>query len=277
MDINKALNILEQNNGTSTVDIFVPSLKRNVSFKPITIGKVKSISQMFLNNGFDSDLHVILTSIMLDLCVEDLKLKDLCEIDRVRILMELYTYNNFSDNEYEIDCSNEGCTHQVSMKVDLTTLYDKFDEVEEEIVKDFNISGIDYKITFHYPSLDLVLKYKKFIEDTKTVLLNDVDSNFSEEDTYKIEFYMMKYSNLLFIKDIQLNGENIDGFRNLSIADRNAIIDNLPPKILQYVENDIIQNDHFKMPRFLDVVTTCPKCNKGKMKLDLTIEDFFLI
>lgn len=274
--MNDALKILEENNGVNYVPIYVPSLKRNVTFKPLTIGKIKSISKMLLENDNISDLGIILTSMMLDLCTEKLDLESICEIDRLRILLELRRFNNLSENVFSIKCSNKECDHKINYNVNIGDLSEKFNVVPENTTKEFTNNGVSYKIEFGLPSLSLIIKYKQFIETTKAVLLKD-GTQFSKDDMYKIEFYLIKYSNLLYIKNIQINNSYIEGFVESSIVDRNKLIDNLPPAILDYIKQEIIKTEKYDIPLILDDERACPKCKEGRLKIKLDIDDFFLI
>ena len=49
MEIEDVLNVLDANDGNYNVKIYVPSYKDELCFKPLSIGRLKSISKMLID------------------------------------------------------------------------------------------------------------------------------------------------------------------------------------------------------------------------------------
>jgi len=276
MKIDEVLKVLDESNGAYAIPVYIPSLKREVSFNPFTIGKIKTISKLLISGDDDDDLFIVLVSTILDLCRDQnaLNLNELTEMDLTYILMILKIQNGLKDDVFKIECSEKDCDYTFNYNVDFGTIVDKFKKVIDNTTKDFKKGAMDISVEFGMPSLELIIKYKGFIEMTKKSLKEKTE-DFSDEDLLKIEYYMIKYSNLLFIKNITINGELVDNFDKASIKQRNDIIDKLPPNIINYIQDEIISTNKFDVPKLIDNTIKCNKC-ESDIHISMDYQDFFL-
>ena len=89
-NIADVLKALEEINEKSSFNIFIPSLKREVKFKPLTTKQQQSLYTCVKDNFVYSTRFVIVTSnIIIENCYEPDVLKDLTIIDRIVILLAL--------------------------------------------------------------------------------------------------------------------------------------------------------------------------------------------
>ncbi len=275
MDINDALEMLQENNGEYHVPINVPSLNKEIYFKPLTVGKLKTISKMLLDGDDNVDMFIILVSIMLDLSPEEIDPATITEIDLIRVLLGLRHHNHVSENVYKLGCRSDKCDYTVNYKVELPPIFPKFDNLPDIIHETFKHEDLKIDIEFGLPNLNLIIKYKKFIDLTKKSILSKKDS-FSDDDILKIEFYLVKYSVLLYIKNVTINDRPIENWNEQSIKQRNLLIDGFPPSILEYIKTNITGKKLYDIPLVVDTVLTCPKCKKP-IPFVMDIESFFLV
>ena len=72
MKIKDAVKILSEPTGQHLEQIYVPSLGRNVLFKPLTTADVKTLTRMSITDDFDINIEGLKLGLFDKLCTEDL-------------------------------------------------------------------------------------------------------------------------------------------------------------------------------------------------------------
>lgn len=212
------------------VDVRVPSLKKTIKFKPLTVKQHKEILKNHLDGLVGGiKLGYILSNIITENCLD--KTIELQLYDKNYILIELRRQANgdtvtIADKDY-----------QLSKLPSLTELDFIFDS---KTLTDHN----DITINLNLPSLAI---------DTvvSTACYNSINKTTFEEN--KLADYinsMLTYEVIKFITSISIKGETID-FSDLTVTDRKTIVEHLPLACYQQVVEYITQyrkyeEDHYK-------------------------------
>ena len=70
MKLDDVKNLLKEESGQHTTNIYIPSIKRDVPFRPITTADVKTLARIGVINDFDINNEMIKLGLFDKLCVE---------------------------------------------------------------------------------------------------------------------------------------------------------------------------------------------------------------
>lgn len=208
------LSNLEKINSSNTISINIPSQNKDVDFKLISVNQQRKL----MSTAFDGIDSVVKRSITLNNIVVENSLEDIdyLTIDRNTILLELRKKirgSKYKANKKEYDLN------------DLSPIYIDDLEVEKQI------SGDSITINLHVPTLSVDTLINKKIQDE--LLKSD-----GSKDTGKNIEMVLSYEICKYIVDITIGEESIC-FADISVYERNKIVNNLPlslnNKVIDYI------------------------------------------
>jgi hypothetical protein len=253
MDYTNIQKALQEKYSTNISSILIPSRKRTYDFRSINVGEQKTLTKIMLDA--DGDQYVIyqafLGLIQATCLDDDLDIKTLTELDRIKILIELYN-GNFFDSDIDVKC--QSCEATSNIKIDYASIIKKLESIDLT-PKNETIDGV--KFTIAYPNVVRMGKYYKTLSGKKT----------SMSDMYDI------YDQ--FISVIEFNGEVVK-LDELDVRDVGELLCIFPQEIL-YGDDGIVDSISTKMFNVLDNLTEEYKCSSCGDTLTggVSIQDFF--
>lgn len=282
LDINAVMNMLEESSGESISEVYIPSLEKEVGFKPLTVGMQKSISKMSLDFEMDIDYQFLKMSILQTLCVDDkIDFKTLTEVDFIAMLAQLRV-NNFTEPvKLIVNCNK--CSKKFNMEVNMEQIIEsckKFENKSLEVEKKTTIKDKEMIFKFELAESTIIsnLEYMKYLE-----VINKDDNKVVDINNSRVLAYPLKFIKNVYINNQQVvkkEGEDTLIFNQLPMAEKIDFIDNLPPKLYSEKDDGVLQTtlNEFPHQRLLNLFpkVKCPYCKK-KMEGVLTNDSFFII
>ncbi len=264
-----AIKLIKENESSHCYSCYLPSLNREVSFRPLTVSELKSVAKISID---EDEMYTGLTALLQILCIEDLDMSSITEIDKTRALLTVKVANGIGEDEYNITC--KACDVKFNYTLPIADAIENFKEEPKEREVITNINNIEYKLLLGMPSLELTAIYNSFTNNVrKSIEENDYD----DEQKSDIMIHLLKYANMLFVKKIFINNEEIEEFTNeIKLDIRNEIIDVLPANIIEKVNAVIVDEESYDINSKLSFPIICPKC-KLKSTMSIQLTDFFMI
>jgi hypothetical protein len=293
-----ALKLLNESEGSHSYEIFIPSLNKEINFKPLKVGQQKTLSKYAMSDNeyeFNNSLNGLIKSICLT--PEDLDFEVITEIDKIIILSEIKKNNILNPLKLKITCNN--CESEFNHEFNFDTytecckkaiIGDRFEKIE------FN--GIKYEFILSIPSLKntkdfndysnekmgSIKKLYKKIEEKK----NSFEDNILSLDEEKVLNYslgeLLRMNEIeidderliLYVKSIRLNGNEVS-FN--SINEKIEFFNKLPNTLLDSDDEKSIKgkllNDFSKqIEENIKYPLKCFSCGI-EMKNLVRIESFF--
>jgi len=216
--------ILEAFESENVYSFYVPSLKREVKFKPFNIGQQKKLLKATIDNPvFQTRFVVAIYDILVENCLEDIKKLNLTVIDYSSVLLQ-YRKNAYGD---VITVTEEGTEY----KADINEAIVKINAVEPLLEQEIIEGSIT--LTIKTPAFRDQYQLERELRDGK---LNDeqiINGTTNVSSTIGDAFIgeLSKY-----IKDItiQKDQERVSiGYSNLTFTDKFKIIEHLPASIVK--------------------------------------------
>lgn len=238
--------------------IFINSKKQEFHFRDITVVEQKTLSKITLEYENRKDvIYDTQCQLINKLAVEDgFDVYDLCEFDRIRILMEIYQ-DNYMKSSISYKCEECGCDNIYTL--DFNTIIERFNSFDlEDKILELDDKDRKYTFTINFPSVrnvsnffkDYMKKYKNVSESERNALdsLSNVD-----------------YVNL-YIKKIRLENKKSGDVNELdmtalSLADIEELFSMFPQNIMFSQDNGVIK---FITTNFIDKVNDIFKYEKCK-------------
>jgi hypothetical protein len=269
MKIDAIKAMLETSNGEHIYEIFIPSIKRNIPFKLLNMGQIKSISKLAMDES-TIDFKLSQLGVIKTVCLEkDLDISKLTDVDFVSVITGLRINNVLEELKLSITCGS--CQTKFNYTANLNNIMQKcLGYKQDDYTFEKTVDEKKFKIIYGDPYYINYLNFENIIEDINK---NDEISN---DEKVKTSFTIYP---LQFIKEIYINNVDI-GFNELEINEKMEIIDILPPYVL-IGEDGLIKSitsviEENKTENFYDKIS-CPKCkNKIQGGLD-DFENFFIL
>lgn len=251
MDYNSVQQALQEKYSTNLTDIYVPSMKKKLDFKSITVGEQKSLTKMIIDSD-DNDykMYQIILGLIKNNCVTDgFDISKLLEIDRIKILIELYQSNFYLDDA-NLTCEN--CNTINVVKTDYSKIIKILDNMDITPV-DFVIGDITFTIA--YPSVVRMSDYYK----------NMVGSTELGLDIYDV-----------FISRLQTDDIDIT-FDTITEVERQELLNIIPQEVF-YGSDGLIAKVEEHVTDIFKTLTDDVLCTKCGHELSggITIRDFFI-
>lgn len=278
---------LKTESGQHTTNIFMPSIKRDVPFRPITTADVKTLSRIGVFNDFDLNNEMLKLSLFDKLIMES---KESCGIDSETILpidflSFLIGVRRLLNNELSYTFTCKTCEKKFEETFDLEKRLTSFIfNYQRKICEYEKIDSHDdvWKFVLEDFTMKEYLYYRYYIDR-----LSQIDSN--NPDVINEATYARP---ILYVKSISKNGEPIEDWNEHVLSDKIKLINMLPSEVIvdsrvrkEFEEPDpntslgtFIQAnfDTEKMIRAInEMKVKCPHCGQeysGVFKFD----DFFM-
>ena len=227
-DFNK---LLDEKAGNGIYEVFIPSLNETKPFKYLEVAQLKSLSKSLLDGGDDSN-YLALTSLIRSVSVESLNLNEITEYDRIAILLTIRAYN-FSDEEYKIKCPK--CKTEFNIKTDIAGMVDRIKPTTTEQLV-YEDEGLKIETVIGEPSVKNVLEFKEYMRTFDKIKLQKDNQEFTESEKAKLEKHISSFAQLICVKEIKVNDEELEGFVDLDFMKKSELIElsSKDIKILHY-------------------------------------------
>jgi hypothetical protein len=241
------LNTLSEKN---SFEVYIPSLKRNVLFKPITTGQQRSLYLCISDNSLFRTKFISTTfQIIKDNCTEPNLLQKLTVIDRIAILLA------FRKNTLGTDIIVEKDDVQYSTNFESNLELVKTISLPEN--KTINVKGIQIDL-----QVPLVLDQYGIEKELREGLATSMPLNEAIEESILNEVCKM-------VGEIYIDSNKVN-YNSFSYKERLQILEKLPAEFIFEV-----QNFAETVNKVIDELLTVKVDNENSIGFDLTV-DFFL-
>lgn len=271
MKSNELLKLLKAEAGESPQKIYIPSMKKEMSFKPLTAGMQKTISRVAIEDTSFSmgDYRLTQLSCLKALCLENFEEQKITDIDFLCALASLRVYNKLEPLALTLNCE---CGQKVSFNLNCEYVIEQLRNYTSEKLtfqkKHFMFElGDPYILdVINFEVLDEMIQ-----KDEK--LSQSMDSNKMRIVNYPIQF----------IKNIFVgpDQEPIDNYSELKFNEKIELLDNFPSGII-YGEGETLVKfilEKFnpdRLNKFFQKIY-CPFCKKDNKEGALSTANFFII
>lgn len=254
MKSNELLQLLNDNKGAHLYSIYIPSLKKEYNFKPISVGQQLTLSKLAIQSP--DQFYKAITILIQQLCTEELDLNILNEIDRIIILIKIKKNNITKQNLFSITCPY--CKEQFTQPIDYENYIIGYESLDiSDSIINVNIYDINYTIRVGFPSINTILKRKERNEEE----LPDDD---------------IIYNLFNFIREITINNNKLEDLEEMPDKDKIVLYNELPGEILEELMEVILNKYDFILNKFMKHDIECEHCQK-KITDILDIKNFFFL
>jgi hypothetical protein len=275
MNVKEAMNFLNENAGNGLYKIFVPSIGKHLSFKTIKTGQFKSLCKIAIDDNVNFMSAMVRT--IKDLCVDDIDIDSLNEIDEVCIITNIIHNNSIATEKYIITCNNTECGYAFKMPINLQKYADSLEKIKVEAhEKEITHNNITYKFMLNLPNMKAVVGSSKFIKDVMNQALKTAKKK--EQDTDSAFYITAMYAENLeifnFIKKLYINDNEISGLQQMSFVEAIEFIENIPIEVVDELAKCI--NENFsEISNAMTNQVSCPKCGVEFREV-VNVENFFM-
>ena len=284
MKFNDLKNFLKEESGQHTTNIYIPSIKRDVAFKPISTADVKTLSRIGIFSEFDLNNELMKLALFDKMIIES---KESCGVDSASILpidflSFLIGIRKLLSNELSFSFTCKSCQKKFDNTLDLENQFENY--ILNFQRKHLTFEKIDnqnnvWKFVLESFTMKEYLYFRYYIDR-----VSDIDTN--NPDVINEAAYARP---VLYIKEIYKNDEIVDDWNDHVISDKIQMFNLLPSELTidtningiynpnKCLSNFIAENfDEEKL--FKDIANmkvTCPHCQEqyeGVFKFD----DFFM-
>lgn len=253
MDFNNVAKALEEKYSTNVTPIYIPSRKKTADFRSIKVGEQKTITKIMLDSDGDQYkiYQAMLGLVQATVLEDDFNIGTLTELDRLKILIDLYS-GNFFNNEVAMKCEKCGTTNKVSIDFDeISKTLGAVDATPKTVTID------DVVFTIGFPNVVRMGKYYKSLDSGKRTI-GDMCDMYDQ-----------------FILTANFDDMDVD-FETMSIKQVSQILCIFPQHIL-YGEGGLVEVITTQLLSVLSNMSDESKCKKceGVLTGGLNIQDFF--
>lgn len=228
LDFNSALDLLNNVSESFIIDVRIPSLGRNVSFKAIDAKQQKEI----LGTAIDNDIYnfnfiktfynILKTNILND---DPLLVDEFTVADKTAVAFAL---RNQISNEINVTFDEK---NKISQKFELSDVLLKFEHYQLPDIESAHLNNDQFtiEVTLKHPTIKNELDYDDQIQNIKKS--NDVKTN---EDVKRIISNAFIGEITKYIANINVNGNDII-FSQLNYKQQTQIVEKLPSTLIQNI------------------------------------------
>jgi hypothetical protein len=231
-DFNSALSLINSLSDIFKLEIWIPSIRKNIIFKEMEARQQKQLLSVAMensiyNNLFSEVFYNILKTNLIE--TEDFKLSDLDNLtifDKTSIA--IFLRNQISNKLKVIFDENK----KISNYIDLTEICEKLKtfQYEDEKIVELKSDKITIKTLLTVPTikeeLDYDLEITKIFKKTNDIKTDDDIKNIITE-AFITE--TTKYINKLYIEDQEIN------FKDLTLKQKIQIVEKIPSGLIQQI------------------------------------------
>lgn len=282
MKIADAVKILNEPTGSHIDNIYIPSVGREVMFKPLTTADVKTLTRLNFLNEFDLNIEGLKLGLFDKLCAEDLtdtevkneageiiypavSAKTITQLDYLAFLIGIRKMLN-NEITYTFTCSRQTCNikfdYTLNLEEKFTNIINTFKRQTEffEVI-DTRTSNI-WKFELTNFSMTNYLYFRYFIERLRV----------ADENSPDVEFNAKFVKPILYIKNIWINNELVEDWPESTLPDKLSFFNQIPPDITLNTSNESNNTLYAKIretfaeevlaDEIVNLTVTCPHCGQ---------------
>jgi len=215
---------LEELNKTNSISVFVPSLKKEVKVKNITLKQQKNLLKTSIDETLTKLSFIInIYNILKENIIDDINFNELFTFDRTAIAIALRAH--CLDSNYKLNDTN----------INLLDKIKEYPSISFDFTSEKTIEVSNFKVVLNAPRLNVDYKVSQFsLEQLKQLEDKDFKNVIGELFVQEIT---------KFIKSVSFEGEKplLVDFSNTEIKEQIKIIENFPStvtnNILDYVKS----------------------------------------
>ena len=210
MNIAAISDALESGLNTTIHEIYVPSLKKKVAFKPLTTGQCKTMAKILIeSDGKPFDTFRAVVAMINATCAEKMDINELSELDRIKIMLEFYINNNIL-KDFDIKCPECGTTNKI--KIDISEIINKLEKINVEPIEFENGQTDRLTCLVEIPKLPVMHMFYEAVqngtvelEDISTIFIKKLCVEFSKKDVNPIEFSLEEFDSIIdYIESVKM-------------------------------------------------------------------------
>jgi hypothetical protein len=221
MSVTSILSKLNQINESNLISVYVPSAKKEMKFKPISVRQQKDL----IKSGLDGILSGIIISNVINQVITDNSIEkyDFLVVDKIPVILSLRKQSFGSEFVSKQDQNETRYDLDLILSKDLS--YTNIGKTE------LSLDNVNITVTLDVLTLE---------EDTKINNFQlDKLKKGKEEDISETVGSLFIYEILKFVTKLEVNKEEVD-MKAYSIKDRLSVVENIPAelnnKILEYIQ-----------------------------------------
>lgn len=236
-NFNDAINLLKKNAEQRSYDVWIPSLKQAVKFRPLTTLHHKKFVKYLIDSSlFNTSLNLHIYDVIKQSCLEDIDIDSLTVFDRLCICFSLRKHNFKKRYAVLLDGNT---TQDVSLDDLIGNFKNSYHNIEPDTIKEGSLS-----IQLSVPTLKREREFDNYIFSHHIANLTKTDEN----QINQILAELVLYGVVVYIDNITIGDVTVD-FNTLRIDQRIDLVGNLDAIIFNRL-NEYIQ-----------------KCNEARTKL----------
>jgi hypothetical protein len=282
MKIADAVKILNEPTGSHIDNIYIPSVGREVMFKPLTTADVKTLTRMNFLTTFDLNIEGLKLGLFDKLCAEDLSdtaekdendeiihppvsAKTITQIDYLAFLIGIRKMLN-NEVTYTFTCTKQHChqkfDHVLNLEKNFNDIITEFkrQRILFEVI-DERTSNI-WKFELSNFTMSEYLYFRYFIERLRV----------ADENSPDVEFNTKFVKPILYIKNIWINNELVEDWPALTLPEKLSFFNQIPPDITINTLNNNAHTVYTKIreafpeeklsDKIINLTVRCPKCGQ---------------
>lgn len=263
LNINDIIGLVKETNKDFEMDVYIPSLNKEVHFKPMNASHLKSIIKtsvegIFANNYFNQSVY----SIIKDICDPSIPLSKITTLDKIFILLQLRKKN--VKDSISVDFKKDDKT--VSEEVNLEDFLNKIKKQKLSFSDEVYKNG-SYEITLGFPSIDQEFAFDRYFEQSR---IKKIDEN--DRAALK-ELFAPLFINEIsqYIKSVKIKDQEIS-LLTLSISERTAIVESLSGTVVSGIISTIDKSFGKQISKIVTVEKEIDgEVYKGQIELNANI------
>lgn len=272
---------LNEETTQNTITIYIPSIKKEISLKPLTTANVKTLSRIGIFNEFDLNNELLKLSLFDKMSVET---KEECGVDsetltQIDFLSFLIGIRRLLDNALAFSFTCQECEENFTHSIDLEAEFSKyiFSYQKKQIMfEKIDNNDVIWKFELESYTMKDYLYYRYYIERLKEIDVNNPD--LLNEASF--------IRPVLYIKNIWRNDEQIEDWKDQILSTKIKLLNALPSEVILDVKNteltdaclsNFIKDNFDEEKLFQDIEkmqVECPHCNELYEGL-FSFDDFF--
>ncbi len=263
--------IMENDKAGYAYTIYIPSKQKELEFRNLSTGELKSIAKMSIDDSFDIQYEVTKLAIIKNLCLsEELNLNELTEIDMIAILAGVKVNNPMKETDFTTKCNN--CSEKFVFKINFNEMVAN-SKLHKPIVGEFEYkhNKLNFMIMLSEPSNIVELEYIRLINIYKE------DDTINDEELKK---KVILNSFIKFIKEVYINGDKIEDWSGKKFHEKMMAVDNHFPSKMIFKDGGLqtkiteLFGKNYVNSIFPKV--RCPHCKKEKEGM-IDSKSFFIV
>ena len=268
MTLEDAMKVLSENNANSLFEAKIHSTGKVYQFRPMTVGMRKSLAKFSIGGNESKDelvkFQTAKMAMLKTLCTDTLDEKTVTEVDFISLLAAVRSNSSIDELTLNMTCGTETCKKQFTYKIDFDSIINKCSEFKFKTLEPvfYDKANRSYKLILSYPSA-----------------LDEVMMN-AQSDSMEPAIYKLTYP-YIYVRQIFINGNEIENFAGRSLTERIALIDKLPDEILYNASATNLYKtvyEEFNTDGIVNVYgeLKCPGCGNN-LEGVVTSDNFFTI